>query len=210
MSNLAEMQIDIPDNTIEVTVSDVSITNVGFAIFLKPTKEQNPKVVPIFIGPLETYSISSALDGIRPPRPNTHDLFVELIHEMEATVSHVVINDMIGSVFYARIIVQTEGGVIEMDARPSDTVAIAIRTKCPMFMHQKVYEEAGVVIKNAKDDEEYESDESYTSSPSESETKVQGSELEKLKNALQKAVDSENFEQAALLRDQIRRLTQEN
>ena len=156
------MEVVKPENSIEVTVSDVSITNVGFAIFLKPISNKNGMVVPIFIGPLETYSISSALDGIKPPRPNTHDLLVNIIQEMEASISHIVINDIIGSVFYARIVVKTEDGIIEVDARPSDTVALAIRTKCPMYMNEKVYNEASVMMKPNKDEgDEYEKDESF-------------------------------------------------
>lgn len=76
-----------PDGSFEVTVSDVSITNVGFAIFLRPIDKkiaESDKVVPIFIGPLETYSISSALEGAPPPRPNTHDLIINMLSEMES------------------------------------------------------------------------------------------------------------------------------
>ncbi|MCB1318579.1 MAG: bifunctional nuclease family protein, partial [Leptospiraceae bacterium] len=136
----------LPENAFEVTISDVSITNVGFAIFLKPTSDSSARVVPIFIGPLETYSISSALDGVTPPRPNTHDLMIQMIRELEARILHVVINDIIGNVFYARIVIQSEDGIVELDARPSDSVALAIRSKCPIYMNEKVYKEAAVTI----------------------------------------------------------------
>ena len=136
----------LPENAFEVTISDVSITNVGFAIFLKPTSDSSARVVPIFIGPLETYSISSALDGVTPPRPNTHDLMIQMVRELEARILHVVINDIIGNVFYARIVIQSEDGIVELDARPSDSVALAIRARCPIYMHEKVYKEAAVTI----------------------------------------------------------------
>ncbi|MCB1310167.1 MAG: bifunctional nuclease family protein, partial [Leptospiraceae bacterium] len=103
------------------------------------------------------------------------------------------------SIFYARIVVQTNDGIIELDARPSDSVAIAIRTKCPMYMHEKVYREAAVII----------GEESQTAEPAPAEEEPQ-SELEKLKQDLQKAVDAENFERAAILRDKINKMTQDN
>jgi bifunctional DNase/RNase len=202
----------LPENLLEVTISDVSITNVGFAIFLKPQESDSNKVVPIFIGPLETYSISSALDGVTPPRPNTHDLIVNMLQEMEARILHIIINDIIGSIFYARIVIQTSEGVVELDARPSDSVAVAIRTRCPMYMHEKVYREAAVVIgeesgaaepaPKEEDDEEQQAAELLLTEPR--------SELEQLKQELQKAVEDENFERAAMLRDKIKQMLQEN
>lgn len=204
----------------EVTISDVSITNVGFAIFLKPVESESVKVVPIFIGPLETYSISSALDGVTPPRPNTHDLIINMLREMDSRVLHVVINDIIGNIFYARIVIQSEDGIIEMDARPSDSVAVAIRARCPIYMNEKVYREAAVVIgEESPTSELQESQEEEFSSEGKGgeyatpETRGEsrpGSELERLKSQLQTAVETENFEEAARLRDEINRLLHEN
>ncbi|HNJ05117.1 MAG TPA: bifunctional nuclease family protein [Leptospiraceae bacterium] len=191
---------------LEVTISDVSITNVGFAIFLKPTNSASNKVVPIFIGPLETYSISSALDGIAPPRPNTHDLILSMLNEMDAKIVHVIINDIIGNIFYARIVIQLGDGVVELDARPSDSVAIAIRAKCPIFMNEKVYNEAAVLI----GEENTEAQESQKAGLEGEVSAESSTELEKMKAQLQKAVDEENFEEAAQLRDRIKKMVQEN
>ena len=203
-----KMDKTIPENLLEVTISDVSITNVGFAIFLKSLDTSaSSRVVPIFIGPLETYSISSALDGVAPPRPNTHDLFVNLLLEMEGQVLHIIINDIIGSIFYSRIVIQTESGIVELDARPSDSVAIAIRSKCPMYMHEKVYREASVVIGGDPDKTEMSDDLESEESEERGEPK---NELEALRKELDKAVEVENFEKAAELRDKIKKIAQDN
>lgn len=203
----------------EVTISDVSITNVGFAIFLKPVQSNSPKVVPIFIGPLETYSISSALDGVTPPRPNTHDLFLSMLTEMDARILHVVVNDIIGNIFYARIVVQAEDGIIELDARPSDSVAVAIRAKCPIYMEEKVFREAAVVIGEEGAARPGQPEDEPTSPLSEimeeedtvlEQTSLPQNKLEQLKVQLQRAVESENFEEAARLRDEINQLQQGN
>ncbi|HMU83141.1 MAG TPA: DUF151 domain-containing protein [Leptospiraceae bacterium] len=195
----------LPEGLMEVKISDVSITNVGFAIFMKPVGSTSNKVVPIFIGPLETYSISSALDGVTPPRPNTHDLIINMISELESRILHVIINDIIGNIFYARIVIQSDDGIVEIDARPSDSVAIAIRAKCPIYMHDKVYQEAGVVIGDEAKSEASENEDEET--PASTMTQ---SPLEALKTRLQKAVEQERFEEAAELRDQIERLQREN
>ncbi len=199
---MSEEQKPLPEGLMEVKISDVSITNVGFAIFMKPVGSSSNKVVPIFIGPLETYSISSALDGVTPPRPNTHDLIINLISELESRILHVIINDIIGNIFYARIVIQSEDGIVEIDARPSDSVAIAIRAKCPIYMHDKVYQEAGVIIGDENKAEPAENEEEAPA--------PQQSPLEALKARLQKAVEQERFEEAAELRDQIERFQREN
>lgn len=192
----------MPDDLMEVNIADVSITNVGFALFFKPVGSTSPKVVPIFIGPLETYSISSALDGITPPRPNTHDLMINIFQQMEARLLHVVINDIIGNIFYARIVIQHEDRILEIDARPSDSVALAIRSGCPIFMHEKVYRDAAVVIGDESDSAE--------NAESEDASSDERSDLERLQEQLQRAIESENYEDAARLRDRIRDFKQEN
>ncbi len=193
---------------LEVTISDVSITNVGFAIFLKPQNSNAQKVVPIFIGPLETYSISSALDGVTPPRPNTHDLIVSMMGELEARVLHIVINDIIGHIFYATIVIQTDDGITELDARPSDSIAIAIRSKCPIYMNEKVYNEAAVVI--GENGEESPATPEKEGEVVSEEPLTPRSELDRMQQKLKTAVDQEDFEEAAVLRDKIRELQQEN
>jgi uncharacterized protein len=199
----------------EVTISDVSITNVGFAIFLKPVSSKSPRVVPIFIGPLETYSISSAIDGVTPPRPNTHDLMLRMIQELDARLLHVTINDISGSIFYARIVIQSEDGIIELDARPSDSVALALRAKCPIYMHEKVYREAAVIIGeegNITESDPFsdEDEEIPVSEVAQLLQKNPKSEAENLKIALEAAVAAEDFEEAARLRDEINRLSSDN
>ena len=193
---------------LEVTISDVSITNVGFAIFLKPQNSTAAKVVPIFIGPLETYSISSALDGVSPPRPNTHDLIINMLSELEMRVLHIIINDIIGHIFYARIVLQTGDGIVELDARPSDSIAVAIRAKCPIYMNEKVYNEAAVVI--GEEASETAAEEDSGPVPENIPEELGLTELERMRQALHRAVEEENFEEAAILRDKLRDLQQEN
>ncbi len=184
------------DNLLEVHISDLSITNIGFAIFLKPKSSTTSKVVPIFIGPLETHSISTALDGTVPQRPNTHDLFSQLFKQAQLEVSRIIIDNLDGSLFYASIFVRgkTNNELHVVDARPSDAIAIAIRSEAPIFIHEKVFQKAAVLI---------------GSSDRNADEETGGSQIELLRIQLQQAVDKEQFEKAAKLRDLLKEMETE-
>ncbi|GIX43302.1 MAG: hypothetical protein KatS3mg129_3035 [Leptospiraceae bacterium] len=190
------------DEIFEVKISDISVTTVGFALIFKPVHFSTKEAVPIFIGPLEAYSISNELQGIKNPRPNTHDLMINILNQLGARILRVIINDLVGNIFYATIVLQYEDRILEIDARPSDSVALAIRTGCPIFMHKKVFRESAVIIS---------SEEEETSPLEEKENPLkQKSRLEILQEQLQKAIEEENYEEAARIRDEIKQLKQKD
>ncbi|EOQ97802.1 bifunctional nuclease domain protein [Leptospira wolbachii serovar Codice str. CDC] len=86
----------------EVKISDISLTNVGFAVFLRPKDSDDKRVVPIFIGPLETHSITTVIDGTKPPRPMTHDLMLYMLTSLGATVLKITIEEIIDVPFTQR------------------------------------------------------------------------------------------------------------
>lgn len=107
-------------------------------------RAEDGRVLPIYIGFAEAASIYSALNRYLPPRPMTHDLVVEIISKLNGKVEKVVIDDLIETTFYARIVVKQNDREIEIDARPSDSIAIALRIPCPIFVDPKVLDEAGL------------------------------------------------------------------
>lgn len=106
-------------------------------------RAEDGRILPIFIGFAEAASIYSAINHLTPPRPMTHDLLVDMISKLEAKVEKVIIDDLIDNTFYARIIVRRGEKEVEIDARPSDSIAIALRVPCPIFVDSKVLDEAG-------------------------------------------------------------------
>lgn len=106
-------------------------------------RAEDGRILPIFIGFAEAASIYSAMNRLIPPRPMTHDLLVDIISKLNAKVEKIVIDDLIDNTFYARIIVKKNEKEIEIDARPSDSIAIALRVPCPIFVDPKVLDEAG-------------------------------------------------------------------
>ncbi|MCS7205424.1 MAG: DUF151 domain-containing protein [Leptospiraceae bacterium] len=195
------------DEIFEVKIVDISVTTVGFALIFKPAHFSTKEAVPIFIGPLEAYSISNELQGIKSPRPNTHDLMSNVLNLLGARILRVIINDLIGSIFYATIVLQFEDRILEIDARPSDSVALAIRLGCPIYMHKKVFRESAVVITNEDDDVTSPQPQEDVVTQKENPLK-QKSKLEILQEQLQKAIEEENYEEAARIRDQIKELQQ--
>lgn len=183
----------------EVKISDISLTNVGFAVFLRPKDSEDKRVVPIFIGPLETHSITTVIDGTKPPRPMTHDLMLYMLTSLGATVLKITIEEIIDSTFYAKIQLRRDEEIITLDARPSDSIALALRANAPIFITKSVLDETGIIMKE---------DEIQGENIS-SEKKIQAlpkSNLQILEETLENALKTEDYETAAKIRDQIKKL----
>lgn len=127
---------------IEVRVSGLSIDPITHTpiVLLKDKKSQ--EVIPIWIGLLEASSIATQLENIKLARPMTHDLMKNILSHLDAVVSRVEVNDLKNNTFYAIIHLNWNGMDLAIDARPSDAIAIALRTKSPIFVHQKVIEKS--------------------------------------------------------------------
>ncbi len=106
-------------------------------------RAEDGRLLPIYIGIAEAMAIHTALKNQVPPRPMTHDLLVDIIGKLKAKVERVIIDDLIDNTFYARIILKQNDHEIEIDARPSDSIAIAVRLACPIYVEEKVLDEAG-------------------------------------------------------------------
>jgi bifunctional DNase/RNase len=107
------------------------------------------RVIPIWIGHSEASAIAFALENIQPERPFTHDLLKSVLEGMEGEVKKVVINDLKNNTFFARIVIESDSKLISIDARPSDSIALALRVQAPIFVAEEVLEQGEVV-----DDEE--------------------------------------------------------
>jgi bifunctional DNase/RNase len=113
-----------------------------------------PRLLPIWIGLYEGGAIGMALSGQQFPRPLTHDLFVQVLDELSAKVKQVVITELKDSTFFAEIcLVNGAGQEIFIDARPSDSVAIAVRTKCPIMVSEAVFKACPELLKPISEEE---------------------------------------------------------
>ena len=114
------------------------------------------RVLPIWIGLTEATQMGLAIENIRLPRPVTHDVFLDALTNLDARVDHVVINDVKGAMFFARLTLKQHDRLIDLDARPSDAIALALRQQAPIFIEEDVLERASFpyVFKNAPDAED--------------------------------------------------------
>lgn len=125
------------DDLLEVKVRQVYNDPVGArVVVLAP--EKGDKVLRVWIGEAEALAIAAALNGVSFPRPMTHDLFYTAIRALGGRVERVVITDLRDNTFYATLVLRTEKGLKEIDARPSDGIALALRAKAPIFLAPKV------------------------------------------------------------------------
>lgn len=109
--------------------------------------------LPIWIGQFEATSILMELQGIKAARPLTHDLMRSLLERLDSTMDKVVINDLKDGTFYAKIFLTYRATPIEIDSRPSDAIALAVRTKAPIFVADSVIDEASIVSEQGEEEE---------------------------------------------------------
>ena len=130
---------------IEVKIDSirVSLMSQHRVVVLKDT--DSDRYLPIWIGPFEADAITLQLQGVQVARPLTHDLLKSLIDEMGATVSHIIVTELKNDTFFANIIMDVDGKSIEIDSRPSDAIALAVRVSAPLFVSESVMEEASIV-----------------------------------------------------------------
>ncbi len=130
----------------------VSLVTQNRVVILKEVDSE--RYLPIWIGPYEADAIALELQEVPMQRPFTHDLLRNIIGELGATVTHVFINDLRDDTFYARIILDAHGRHVEIDSRPSDAIALAVRIKCPIYADEAVLERAGVTLESEGAQEE--------------------------------------------------------
>jgi len=170
----------------------------GYAILLKEL--QGKRQLPIIVGVYEAQAIALGLEKLKMPRPLTHDLFARFISDQGLELKEVIVNDLIDGTFYANILMRhrKEEKLFAIDSRPSDAIALAIRLGGNIYVAEKVMKSAGQVATAAKS----KIDRSTTELPE----KENLDRLFELQMKLQEAIDQEDYELAAQLRDEINSL----
>jgi uncharacterized protein len=110
------------------------------------------RYLPIWIGPWEANAIAMRLQGVTPERPMTHDLFSQTLAECGITVQRIIVSDLSDDTFRARLLLQVDGRELDLDARPSDAIALAVRAGVPIFATDSVLDRAGVVPESAEEE----------------------------------------------------------
>ena len=160
------------------------------------------KRIPIIIGAYEAQAIALQLEGLKPSRPLTHDLFQSFTNAFNISVIEVEINRFSEGVFYARIICFDGVHKVEIDSRTSDAVALAVRFNCPIYCDDEVIKQTAIEMEEEEDDDDF-LDFELPDDDLEDLTKPSELTLKELEALLQKMIDEENYEEASRIRDEI-------
>ena len=166
----------------------------GFAVFLQDMDDK--RCLPIIVGSAEAQAISMILNPDQPPRPMTHDTFKSIVDSLRGEITRVVITKMEENTFYADIYFKNStGDTFQLDARPSDSIAIALKNSVPIFVSTELMDKASIVIPDE-----------ILAAGQQVKSAEQGKPIDFLKDQLEKAIENEDYETAAKLRDEIKKL----
>lgn len=161
--------------------------------------------LPIIIGGFEAQAIAVELEKMKPSRPLTHDLFKNFAEHYNVFIKEVVIDKFMEGVFYAKLICLQGENESEIDARTSDAVALAIRFRCPIYTHENIMSEAGIVMDDKA--EEMQNENNETTDTDSGTEEFTTNTMEELEEMLQKAISNEEYEKASKIRDEITKRT---
>ncbi len=190
---------------IELLIKGISYNetqNGAYALILG--EAEGERKLPIVIGTSEAQSIAIAIEKeIRPPRPLTHDLFKNFCNRFDIKINRVIIHKLVDGVFYSSLVCEKNGNEEIIDSRSSDAIALAIRFKAPIYTHESILKEAGIIIKIEKEiDGNNMLKDLFLDKNSNKDDLLVKSNHE-LKELLKIAVQNENYESAAKIRDEI-------
>lgn len=154
--------------------------------------------IPIIIGAVEAQAIAINLEGLKPPRPLTHDLFTTVLSTFDVQITEVFIHAFEEGIFYAEMKMKGEKGNFSIDSRTSDAIALALRCSCPIYTTEEVMGQTGIII-DFEDSEE----ESAIENEMDDHSIYDEFTLDELNEMLDKAIRDEEYEKASVIRDEI-------
>jgi bifunctional DNase/RNase len=205
-------------NKVQVEILGLSSspsTGGAYALLLK--EMFGARRLPIIIGSYEAQAIALEMEGIKPPRPLTHDLLKNMIDNLGATIQEVIVDDLRENTFFAKIVLEISTLTNEIDARPSDAIALAVRADAPIYVREEVMNTASFTPSNEGEDKTAEQDEEDLEqeegeekpAPSQASSSKEA-KVASLQEQLREAIEHEDYERAAKIRDAIKKMTEQN
>lgn len=131
---------------VEMTIDSIRVSMMNYQRVVILKEKSAGRYLPIWIGPAEADSIAVKLQNIAVPRPLTHDLMNSIIGSLGAKVTSIIVSNLLDDTFYAKIILTVDGREIEIDSRPSDAIALAVRVGVPIYAEDAILEKAGILL----------------------------------------------------------------
>ena len=187
-----------------------SQTQTG-AYALVLAEENGRRRIPIIVGGFEAQAIAIQLEGLKPPRPLTHDLFLNFAHTFNIDLLEVHVYKLEEGVFYSKLTCDNGQRIIEIDARTSDAIALALRFKCPIYTTEDILKKAGIILDFEKETAVQQGSDPISSprniqvQDSSFMEEIKKSNQQELQDFLDEAIRDENYEKASLIRDELNR-----
>jgi bifunctional DNase/RNase len=163
--------------------------------------------LPIIIGGVEAQAIAIQVENIKPARPLTHDLFKNVADTLGFNLKEVIISDLVEGIFHAKLVVEQDAREVEIDARSSDAIALALRFDCPIYTFEPILSAAGLKVEEGEEEKEGEGGQERKGREKKT---VTSASIDELRGMLEEALENEDYERASKLRDEIKRREQTN
>ncbi len=131
---------------IEMTIDSIRVSLLNYQRVVMLKEKIAERYLPIWIGPAEADAIAVKLQGVTVPRPLTHDLLRTVINTLGATINSIIVSDLRNDTFFAKVILNVDGGQMEIDSRPSDALALAVRAEVPIYAEETVLDKASILL----------------------------------------------------------------
>lgn len=191
---------------LEIIGLSYSQTQSGAYALVLGEKEGNRRL-PIIIGGFEAQAIAIELENMTPSRPLTHDLFKTFASTFDIKVKEVIIYNLVEGIFFAKLICNQGGKEVEIDARTSDAIALAVRFNCPVFTFEFILSSAGIILDEDSDGLDFESEggleEEMSELVEEDSNDLSKKSVNDLESLLNEAIQQEDYEKASIIRDEI-------
>jgi hypothetical protein len=203
-------------NKVKLNVLGISYSQTQTGAYALVLAEENGRRrIPIIVGGFEAQAIAIQLEGLKPPRPLTHDLFLNFAHTFNIDLLEITVYKLEEGVFYSKLTCDNGQRIIEIDARTSDAIALALRFKCPIYTTEEILKKAGIILDFEKE-AAVQSGSDPTSEPRSIHVQdptftddLKKNNLQELQELLNEAIMEENYEKASLIRDEINRRKKE-
>ncbi|MGB0882803.1 MAG: bifunctional nuclease family protein [Vicingaceae bacterium] len=194
---------------LEIIGLSYSQTQTGAYALVLGEKVGEKRRLPIIIGGFEAQAIAIELESMTPSRPLTHDLFKSFADEFKIAVKEIVIYNLVEGIFYAKLISERDGEIVEIDTRTSDAIALAVRFKCPIYTHEFILATAGIILDETEEDDtkiekeldSIEDELKTTEAPKP--LSYDDLTLDELNKRLQDAIETENYEEASKIKAEL-------
>jgi bifunctional DNase/RNase len=203
-------------NKVKLNVLGISYSQTQTGAYALVLAEENGnRRIPIIVGGFEAQAIAIQLEGLKPPRPLTHDLFMNFARTFNIDLLEVTVYKLEEGVFFSKLTCDDGKRIIEIDARTSDAIALALRFKCPIYTTEEILRKAGIILDFEKESNLGEPPEktapahNYPAEDKAFDEELQRINIAELQDLLNEAVKNEDYEKASKIRDEIKRRKKE-